>query len=124
MRLVLLLLAMLLSIGAVHAQSLEEIDRVCERLFFAREVRGQETNIKEVERQILNRASDLAGILDLYHQIRCQPLARPGPNPTHSKRLTLLVRLLPRRTRRITGGSDEVSTPSHRLIVRTPAARS
>ena len=57
------------------------VDRVCERLFLARDIRGQETNLKEVERQILGRSKDIADILDLYRRIRRLRLARVRDDP-------------------------------------------
>jgi hypothetical protein len=46
------------------------VDRVCSRLFFSHESRGQDTNIREVERQVLRRDPDLRGVIDLYRRVR------------------------------------------------------
>ena len=56
------------------------VDRVCEQLFLGRDARDQETNIKEVERQMLQRGTDIAGVLSLYQRVRRWQIVRVSAN--------------------------------------------
>jgi hypothetical protein len=57
------------------------VDRVCERRFLARDVRDHEANLKEVERQMLHRGGDVAGVLSLYRRIRRLQTVRTPADP-------------------------------------------
>src|SRR5262249_31147274 len=58
---------------SIHSSS--GVDRACRKLFLNPEFRGQDTNLKEVERQILKRGSDVVEVIDAYRRTRRAPFA-------------------------------------------------
>ena len=77
------------------------VDRVCEQLFLGRDARDQDTNIKVVERQMLQRGTDIAGVLSLYQRVRRWQIIRASANlgVSMNDRKATIGRLAPRGSR-------------------------
>jgi hypothetical protein len=72
------------------------VDRVCERLLLSPEALDREINLREVERQVLNRGDDRAAVLNLYRRVHRSGVITDGvPGHPRRPRWRSIQRLLP-----------------------------